>query len=141
VEVKQMTVGAARLLCETPLGQDPEAFAALLRSAVALLQGDRASGSGGGGGGGGHDELESFLDEEADAREFDSTYSKLAFALVEDVDATKDIPSAPAYFAVALAGLSRSRPGQYLSLVQASLDAAEAQALQEVLAKAGVAIE
>ena len=127
-----MTVGAARLLCETPLGQDPEAFAALLRSAVALLQGDRASGSGGGG----HDELESFLDEEADAREFDSTYSKLAFALVEDVDATKDIPSAPAYFAVALAGLSRSRPGQYLSLVQASLDAAEAQALQEVLAKA-----
>jgi len=136
VEVKQMTVGAARLLCETPLGQDPEAFAALLRSAVALLQGDRASGSGGG-----HDELESFLDEEADAREFDSTYSKLAFALVEDVDATKDIPSAPAYFAVALAGLSRSRPGQYLSLVQASLDATEAQALQEVLAKAGVAIE
>ena len=131
-----MTVGAARLLCETPLGQDPEAFAALLRSAVALLQGDRASGSGGG-----HDELESFLDEEADAREFDSTYSKLAFALVEDVDATKDIPSAPAYFAVALAGLSRSRPGQYLSLVQASLDATEAQALQEVLAKAGVAIE
>lgn len=130
-----MTVGATRLLCESPLGQDPEAFAALLKSAVALLQG------GGGAGRGGHEELENFLDEEADAREFDSTYSKLAFALVEDVDATKDIPSAPAYLAAALAGLSRARPGQYRPLLQVSLDAAEAQVLQEVLTKAGVTIE
>ena len=134
LEVKQMTVGATRLLCESPIAQDPEAWKSLLKSTVCLVQGENHDRER-------HEELDGFLDEEADAREFDSAYSKLAFSLVEDMDPTKAIPSAPVYLATSLAGLCRGRPGTYVQLVRESLDEKEGAVLQEALQKAGVSME
>ena len=133
-EVKHMIVGATRLLCESPVAQDPESFSTLVKSAVSLVQGERSDRPG-------TEDLETFLDEEADAREFDSSYSKLAFALVEDVDATAEIPSAPKYLVTSLSSLSRTRPGSYGPLVRAALDESEAKTLQDLFSQTGVTIE
>jgi exportin-2 (importin alpha re-exporter) len=135
VEVKQMIVGGTRLLCETSVAQNPETFSSLLKSILALL------GAGVEKGGAGADFSEEFLDEEADAREFDSTYSKLAYAQVADVDPTAEIPSVAGYFGSALGALARSAaPGQYTSLIASALDEGEKVVLQGALAQAGVSL-
>jgi exportin-2 (importin alpha re-exporter) len=130
-EVKLMIVGATRILCETSIAKNPDAFGSLLKSIVALL----SAGAGKGG-----DFNEDFLDEEADAREFDSTYSKLAYAHVPDTDPAAEIPSAAAYFASALSSLSRAAAGQYTGIIATALDEQEKGVLQSVVSQAGVSL-
>jgi hypothetical protein len=103
----------------------------LLESIIALVD-DSTTGS--------HEDIEEF-DEEGDPREFDSAYSKLAYAVVVDVNPTEDIPSGPQYFATSLCALSRSRPRSYGPLVQSTLDDKEGIVLQSLLTKFGLTIE
>jgi exportin-2 (importin alpha re-exporter) len=132
LEVKQMVVGGTKVLCETAIANDPDAFCSLLKSVLALLAGAGAKNT---------EEIESFLDEDPDSREFDSTYSKLAYAQVVDVDPTASIPSGPVFFVTSLAALTRSRPGSYGPAIRNALDEKEAQALQALLAQSGHTIE
>lgn len=131
LEVKEMIIGGTRILCETTVAQNPEAFGSLLKSIIALVD-DSTTGS--------HEDIEGF-DEEGDPREFDSAYSKLAYAVVVDVNPTEEIPSGPQYFATTLCALSRSRPRSYGPLVQSTLDDKEGIFLQSLLTKFGLTIE
>lgn len=130
-EIKEMVIGATRILCETAVNQDPVAFGSLLKSVIVLLD-DTVTAV--------HDDFE-FVDEEADAREFDSAYSKLAYAGVTDVNPTQSIISGPVYFATTLCSFSRSRPGTVGPLMASSLDDKEATTLQALLTKNGLNIE
>lgn len=130
-DVKEMIVGGTRILCETSVRQDPQAFGSLMKSIVVLLDSSVAAV---------HEDIEG-LDEEADSREFDTAYSRLAYAAVDDVDVTESIPSGPLYFASALSNLSRSQPGTIGSLVRSSLDDKEVAVLQALLSKGGFTIE
>jgi exportin-2 (importin alpha re-exporter) len=130
-DIKEMIIGATRILCETAVNQDPVAFGSLLKSVIALL--DDSAGAV-------HDDIECF-DEEADSREFDSAYSKLAYAGVTDVNPTQAILSGPVYFATTLSSFSRSRPGTVGPLMRSSLDDKEVTVLQALLTKNGLTIE
>ena len=78
-----MIIGGTRILCETADCQNPQTFGSLIKSIVVLLDDSVADA---------HEDLEG-LNEEADSREFDSAYSKLAYAGVTDIDPTEDIPA------------------------------------------------
>ena len=131
LEVKEMVIGGVRILCETKVSQDSTVFGSLLKSLVVLLD-DSVGGT--------HEDTEG-LDEEANNREFDSAYSKLAYATVTDVDPTVDIPSGPAYFAQTLSAFSRTRPGFVGQIVRTALDEKEVLVLQSLLTKCGLSIE
>lgn len=131
LEIKEMIIGGTRILCETADCQNPQTFGSLIKSIVVLLDDSVAEV---------HEDLEG-LNEEADSREFDSAYSKLAYAGVTDIDPTEDIPSGPVYFATALSALARSRPGSIGPLMQSSLEAKEIAVLQSLLSKCGLTIE
>lgn len=130
-DIKEMIIGATRILCETAVNQDPVAFGSLLKSVLMLL--DDSAGAV-------HEDVECF-DEEADSREFDSAYSKLAYAGVTDVNPTQAILSGPVYFATALSTFSRTRPGTVGPLMRSSLDDKEVAVLQALLSKNGLNIE
>ena len=131
LDIKEMVIGGTRILCETSVSTDPTVFGSLLKSLIVLLD-DSV--------GGVHEDTEG-LDDEADSREFDSAYSKLAYAGVTDVDPTEEIPSGPIYFAQALSALSRTRPGTVGQVVRTALDVKEQGVLQALLTKCGLTIE
>lgn len=126
-EVRHMVVGATKMLCTTDVSTQPDLWGVGLKFLLCLL-----SQAGGGG------EDETYVDEEAEAREFDSTYSRLAYAQFPDSDLTAEMAAAPAFFATSLDGLCRARPGTYGPLLGSLLDGTEREVLQTVLAQAGV---
>ena len=130
-EIKEMIIGGTKILCESEINQIPIVFGSLLKSIIVLL--DDSIGAG-------HEDTEG-LDEEADSREFDSAYSKLAYAGVTDVDPTDDIPSGPAYFAQTMSAFSRTRPGFLAQLVPTALNGTEIVVFQALLSKNGLTIE
>ena len=131
LEVKQMIIGGCRLLTESSISQKPEVWSSLFQSILALVDAgaDKTSQDTAG------------EDEEQEARDFDSTYSKLAYASVVTVDPSEAITAAPAaHFATTIAQFTASRPGQYTPLIQKALGPREAAALQALLQHSGVSI-
>ena len=131
--VTQLIVGGTRLLCETPIAESSPDWAALA-SCVLTLVGSNPSSRG---------NLSEFslLDEENEAREFDSTYSKLAFAHIDDKSEIEkvDFPTARLGFANAVGALSAQFPNRYGG-VSSTLSEACQGSLQQVLVEAGVAL-
>ena len=137
-EVGRMLVGATKLLTATDAANQADVWGAALKFALALMSAAR--------------QQEALLsrdllvaDEDAaaaEAREFDSTYSRLAYAqfpdLAEGVAGGVDVASAPQFFASSLEALCRSRPGQYGPVLAQVLDAAEADVLKSALAACGI---
>jgi hypothetical protein len=82
------------------------------------------------------------LDEESEAREFDSTYSRLAFAHVEDKNEIEkvDFATARLEFAKSVAKLSIQFPGRYGGVV-GTLSASNQEAMMNVLQQAGVSLQ
>lgn len=130
-EVKRMVVGATKLLTDTPIRQQPDVWKCLLKFIVVLLSSSSSGGAETDGDG---------IDEEAEAREFDSTYSRLAYAHVPEPALSPEMVTAPAFFATSLATLSSSMPGQYTPLVQAALSPEEASQLTAILQHSGVGL-
>lgn len=127
LEVKQTVVGATRLLTEAPLlTQKPEVWISLLRSTFPLM------GSGGSNAG---DQLH-LGDEEAggDGMEFDSAYSKLAYATIPPVDPCADVDTSAigAYFGQRMNAFLKTSPNMSAGIAQA-LSAEEQRELQKLL--------
>jgi exportin-2 (importin alpha re-exporter) len=132
-DVSQILAGGSLLLCETSVAEDSDLWGALVTALLGLakssptLSGDKG------------DDL--LYDEEAEAREFDNTYSKLAYAHIaesDDSDGVKDFPAAQLKFLQQLAGLCEKRPGVYSAALQSILDDDDKNALGELLSEAGI---
>jgi len=140
-ELRVLLVGGTRLLLESKATSHAGLWGSLLKSLVKLAVAARTDGA---------SVKESEKDglmlqlEEEDvinsSREFDSSYSKLAFASIPSPDPTANVVSAEGYFCSALAAFCRSHAGMYLGAIQTSLDAKEAVALQQMLADNNVGL-
>ena len=132
--IAQLIAGGTRLLCETPVAENSEDWAALA-SCIVTLVGSNPSAKG---------NLFEFSlhDEENEAREFDSTYSKLAFAHVDDKSEIEkiDFASARVGFAAAVGELSAQFPNRYGGVI-GSLDQSCQEAFQQILTEAGVQLK
>ena len=127
VEIAHMLVGATKLLCTTDVSNQPDVWGANLKFILAIMSAHR------------QETQEVFIeDEHAEAREFDSTYSRLAYAQFPDTELTGEMIAAPIFFATTLDSLCRSRPGQYGPLLSQFLDSAEMEILKRVLMQAGI---
>ena len=132
-EVRHVIIGGTNILCHSNVKQNLVTWGSLLKSIITLLDAD------GNRVGLDLDDNNSWgLDEEAADREFDNTYSKLAYAQVPDPDLTADISSAPNYLASSLGELCRQLPGHYPNVVQQSLDHQQLQVLQGICQQNGV---
>lgn len=126
-EVRHMVVGATKLICSSEIMNQLDVWGVALKFIVCLMSTSSA----------GHED-ETYVDEEAEAREFDSTYSRLAYAQFPDVELTAEMAAAPAFFATSLDSLCRSRPGTYGAVFSQTLDAPERETLQSLLVAAGI---
>jgi exportin-2 (importin alpha re-exporter) len=121
VEVKQTIVGATRLLVEAPLlQQKPDIWGSLLRSLWPMMGKTPSSKLSG----------DDFLldDEEGGGgQEFDSAYSKLAYASIPAVDpcAEVELTAAPAFFATRLAAFLQGNGAAFGSLIPKYMESAE----------------
>lgn len=132
IELREMIVGGAKILCETPVTTRSEIWVQLFRVIFTITEvesGKQGSSN--------EDEF-TFVDEEADAREFDSTYSKLAFAPIPESTPSSEVAVAPAFFASKLGALFGSFPGQYSGLLQSTLSIEELNGLKSFLSLHGV---
>lgn len=131
IEVKQTIVGATRLLVEAPLlQQKPDVWGSVLRSIWPLM--GKATGN----------KLntdEFLMDEEAGGLEFDSAYSKLAYATIPPVDccAEVEVTAAPAFFAKRLSAFLNSNAAFAQGIPQVFNDAEQTAALQSFLRQQG----
>ncbi len=131
LEVKQMIIGGCKLLTESSVTQKPEVWGSLFKSILSLVDAGaekttQAAGEG---------------EDDEEGKDFDSTYSKLAYASVVTVDPNEAITCAPAsHFAVSLSKFTAAHPGQYVPIIQSVLDQREAAALQALLHQNGVNI-
>lgn len=132
-EVAQILAGGAVLLCESPVAEDSDMWGALVTALLGLarssptLAGDKG------------DDL--LYDEEAEAREFDNTYSKLAYSHIAESDdsvGVKDFPAAQLKFLQQLAALCERQPGVYSAALQTILEDDDKNALGELLSEAGI---
>jgi exportin-2 (importin alpha re-exporter) len=136
-DVAQILSGGSLLLCQTPVADDEALWGALVKSLLGLAKSSPSiTGDKGG---------DVLYDEEAEAREFDSTYSKLAYAQIvegstaSDKEAT-DFPAAQLKFLQELAALCEKRPGVYSQALQSILDDADKTFLGELLSEAGITL-
>jgi hypothetical protein len=136
LDVKHMIIGGTRLLLETPIALKPDVFASLLKSVLFLVGGFEDDKSGARSGRG--EDLLLLEESEEDGREFDSTYSRLAFAFVPTVDPAAAVPSASSFFVTSLAGFCSAHAGQYFAAIQNALDEREASLLQDLLMKSNL---
>jgi hypothetical protein len=86
------------------------------------------------------EEAQAFVVEEdhAEAREFDSAYSRLAYAQFPDAELSVEMAAAPQYFATSLEALCRAHPGMYSGVVAQALEPAAQEVLKACLLAAGI---
>lgn len=133
LEIKHMIVGGTYLLCNTPVNTHPELWGSLLLCIMTLIDVDGVKVDG-------FDDLLLLIDEEAEEREFDSTYSRLAFAVVPDAELQNEIQSPNGLFCASLSTVCKSSPGSYLGVIQGVLTPRLTQILQQKMQESGQTI-
>lgn len=137
MDVRQLLIGGTRLLLQSAVTTKPEVWSSLLKTVVVLADVAQT-------GGGSTLLSEGFLpmddDEVEGGRDFDSTYSKLAYASVPADDPSVSIVSPQGFFATSLSQFCAAHPGQYVPVIQAALDSKEAVVLQKLLVENNVGL-
>jgi exportin-2 (importin alpha re-exporter) len=133
IVVAQLLMGGTRLLCETPIAEDSDTWGALATCLLTLVASNPSCR--------GNLSEFSLLDEENEAREFDSTYSKLAFAHIDDKSEIEkvDFATARLNFAKSVSSLSEQLPGRYGAVVGTLSESCQ-EAMAQVLQEAGVSL-
>lgn len=135
VDIKHIIIGGTKILCQSNVKQNSIAWGSLIKSIVTLLDVDFNKV------GLDLDDNNSWgLDDEAADREFDSAYSKLAYAQISDPDGTLHINSASGYFTSSLGELCKQHPGNFIGIIQQSLEHHQLQLLQGLCQQNGVVI-
>jgi hypothetical protein len=128
----RIVVGATKLLCESNVRLDPSTWSILVQSTIALLIAVEAAPV----------KETTFFEEEdaAESREFDGSFSKLAYAHIPEIALSAEASQASAYFATSLAGLCRTSPGQYSTLLSTCLNQETGGYLQNLLQQSGLSL-
>lgn len=138
-EIKNMIIGGSNLLTIPVISQREDVWSVALHSIVMLVEAET-----GGARRVANDEDDHFVDEEADAREFDSSYSRLAFVHSPDPELPASHPQsqipAKRHFANCLGGLMQVNQGQYGAIMKKVLDANQFLFIQTTLQEAGYTI-
>jgi len=139
-DMQEVVAGATKILCDTPITRNPDTFASFLKAIVHIAI--CASKSRGSTTAATIALLESSLEDDDTSKEFDSTYSKLAYANVPSPQVAPQATACDAFLAQSLSRLSTSAPGQYAPLIQQALGKNEeyVQYLQQILHQNGVAL-
>ena len=129
-KTSRIVVGLTKLLCDSAVSQNPATWTVLCRSIVGLLIQSEAAPNASA-----SDIEQAFLDNEeiAETREFDSTYSKLAYASIPDIPNPPETNKPSLFFVSSLSGLCQRSPGQYNTIVGACLDEQGKAFLQTLL--------
>lgn len=133
-----IVVGLSKLLCDSNVLQNVPTWSELCQAIVAILvKSSESSGI----------ELkstfvESFLEgeENAEAREFDNTFSKLAYAHVPPPISSLEAAQPGLYFITSLSALCAKSPGQFSGILGSCLDAEGGACLQSLLTQSGLSI-
>jgi exportin-2 (importin alpha re-exporter) len=133
LEVNHMIVGGTNLLCNTPVNTHPELWGSLLVNIMTLIDVEGVEDDG-------LDDILLLGDEEAEEREFDSTYSRLAFAVVPDAELQNEVESPYSLFCTTLSTLCKGSPGSYAPVVQGVLTPRLVQILQQKMQESGQTI-
>lgn len=129
-EVNQMIVGGSKLLCEVG-SRDQGLFVYLLKAVLPLLQQEGTADAAT------EIMLEALLEEGAENREFDATYSKLAFSQIPEPTSPPEVKMSHSFFANALSSLCRASPGVFVGMMQSQLSPGELATVQTVCSQAG----
>lgn len=132
-KVSRIIAGATKLLCGSNVKLNPSSWAILVRSIIALTAAaDDAPVK---------EAMDFMGDEElAENREFDGTFSKLAYAHIPEFELSPEASQARTFFTASLADLCRASPGQYSGLLSTCLDAQTGAYLQSLLHQSGLAL-
>lgn len=129
IEVKQLVVGSTRLLLEsTTVLQKQDLWSSLLKTIFVMANKNAGSSS--------TTELPhvDFEGTALEAMEFDSTYSKLAYATLPTIDGCADVSDGTIFFGSKLAAfLQTPDGGKYASLIPQALEPTEVVALETLL--------
>eukprot|EP01041_Mallomonas_annulata_P009929 gene9929-20647_t len=128
--IKHMVIGCTKLLCDSPISQNPQLWGPLLKLTISIIDGNQDK----------SDEKDTNEDDKEDSREFDSTYSRLAYAQVPEPEPTQEMIQMTSVFVNSLATLCKSNPGAYSGLIQSVLDERGRMTLQTLLTQAGVTL-
>jgi hypothetical protein len=148
-EARHFILGMTKMLLETPIAQNPELFGSLLKTIMSLMEIEAASGTVVTGIDDDDDD-DGKDDEVVDNREFDSVFSKLAFANVAPLDAAPVVAAkqgiapasdAPSHFIKSLAIFCQAHPGQYVATMQSALEAKDMTVLQTLCTSNSVALQ
>jgi hypothetical protein len=138
IELIQIILGGIQLLVNSPIQDNSEPFLELFKILLQLVNSTTTKKKGKG-----TEEVLSFEDD-SEAREFDSTYSKLAYAqIIEYLDPMTEweMSEIRKTFMERLSELCQRHPGRYLGVFQSALDPEHQQMLQELLQETGVNLQ
>lgn len=137
-EIKQLIVGATKFILESPISQNPESWIAVFMFILQFISSES--------GGSSNNQVEySFKEEEEDAesRQFDSAYSKLAYAQLPEPVLSSEVIDATGYFARSVGSFTANHPNQYRQIIQAKLatEKGYSEILQQTLLKFGINLQ
>jgi hypothetical protein len=137
LELNQLIYGGLEFLINSPITLDSNTWIELFKILLHLLNSSSSSSLRKNGG------LEALFDDDSESREFDSTYSKLAYAqIIETIPSALEgnISEVRTAFAVKLSQFCKSSPGKYSNLLRSQLPSEEQAILQELLVETGAEI-
>jgi hypothetical protein len=139
LELNQMVFGGLELLVNSPVTANPNTWVDLFKILLHLLNTNSATSAVGKNA----IDLTHLFDDDSESREFDSTYSKLAYAqIIETVPSVLEGSSVEvrAAFALKVSQFCKSSPGKYSNILRNQLPNEEQAILQEIIVETGCEI-
>jgi hypothetical protein len=141
VEFNQIILGGLQFLVDSPVSDDSRTWIELFKILLHLLSESSASSTSARKP---SIDITQLLDDDTESREFDSTYSKLAYAqIIEVLDPVLEgggPDQMRAKFGEKLSQLCKGSPGKYSNLLRSQLSSEQQQMLQEIIAETGCQI-
>jgi hypothetical protein len=138
IEFNQIILGGLQFLVDTPISNDSRTWMELFKILLHLLASSSSSSARKP-----SIDITHLLEDDSESREFDSTYSKLAYAqIIEMTDPILEggADQMRAKFAEKLSQLCKGSPGKYSNLMRSQLSSEQQQMLQEIIAETGCEI-
>lgn len=136
LEFNQTVVGGLEFLFHSPITTNSNAWIELFKILLHLVSTSSSSKKGG-------VDTTHLFDDDSESREFDSTYSKLAFAqIIEIINPILEgsITDIRNKFGTTLSEFCQASPGKYSNLLRNQLSSEEQNLLQELLVETGTKI-
>lgn len=137
-DLNYLIIGGAELLTSTPINSNINVFIRLLQILLNLIGNTKVSN------GSSVNLLSVFGDDDMESREYDNTYSKLAYAqIVEFNNSISELSSSElrTQFMTRLSTLCAASPGKYVSVMGTGLNAQQQETLSEMIQSTGIQLQ